>query len=133
MSKKITLFETALKIMENAYAPYSKFSVGAAILSSNGNIYSGCNVENISYPCGTCAEQGAISAMVAGGDAEISEILIIGKGSNLITHCGACRQRIAEFGTPETIIHLANKNGIQKSLPLKELLPLAFQDKDLTK
>ena len=130
MNKKIDLYEAAKNTMHNAYAAYSTFLVGAAILSDNNNIYTGCNVENVSYPCGTCAEQGAISAMIAGGDKQIKEILIISNGKELISPCGACRQRIAEFATSNTIIHLANNKSIQKSLKISELLPLAFDNKD---
>lgn len=130
MNKKNDLFRTAHNSMLKAYAPYSQFLVGAAILSENNNIYSGCNVENISYPCGTCAEQSAISAMVVGGDRLIKEILIISKGTELISPCGACRQRILEFSDMDTIIHLANDNGIQKTLKISEILPFAFNNKD---
>ena len=131
MIQKSDLLTSAIQVMNNAYAPYSKFFVGASILSENNKIYTGCNVENISYPCGTCAEQSAISAMISGGDKLIKEILIISDSQDLITPCGACRQRIAEFSTPNTIVHLANKNGIQKSILISELLPLAFNSQDL--
>ena len=73
------LFELASAAMKNAYAPYSRFAVGAAVLSGDGRFYAGCNVENVSYPCGSCAEPGAIPAMIAGGSREIAEILILGR------------------------------------------------------
>lgn len=125
------LLEAALLAQKKAYVPYSGFPVGAAILADDNKIYTGCNVENISYPCGSCAEQGAISAMICGGGRQIKEILILGNGQNLITPCGACRQRIAEFSKPQTLIHLATTQGIQKTLTLTELLPLAFFDESL--
>ena len=93
----LTLFEKALEARKLAYAPYSEFKVGAAILTSKGNVYLGANVENVSYPCGTCAEAGAIAAMVCGGEYQISDIVVVANGKNLITPCGACLQRIFEF------------------------------------
>lgn len=127
------LFELARSARRNAYAPYSNFAVGVALLSQEGNFYKSCNVENISYPCGSCAETGAIAAMVAGGDKQIAEILVLAEGSELITPCGACRQRIKEFSTPQTLIHLANAAGVQKTYTIAELLPLAFAEKELKK
>ena len=124
------LFSKAQKSRQNAYAPYSKFKVGAAIYSDDLQIYTGCNVENVSYPCGTCAEAGAISAMIASGGKHIIEILIIADGTQLITPCGACLQRISEFSNEETLIHLANSNGIQKTLNIQDLLPYQFNEKD---
>ena len=133
MNNTLELLHLAAASAHNAYAPYSRFAVGAAILSSNGNFYSGCNVENISYPVGTCAEAGAISAMINGGSRHIQEILILADGQDLITPCGACRQRIAEFATKETLVHLATPQGIQKTLPMSQLLPFCFTDKELQK
>ncbi len=125
------LFQLALQAYNNAYAPYSKFLVGAAILSTNGNYFYGCNVENISYPCGSCAEQSAISAMIAYGDQNIAEILIIADSSELITPCGACCQRIKEFSTPDTIITCCNLQGTQKQYTINQLLPNGFAIKEL--
>lgn len=125
------LFEAAKLAMDNAYAPYSNYKVGACILSKNNNKYSGCNVENISFPCGTCAEAGAISSMIANGDYKIKFILIMSSGSDLVYPCGACLQRIAEFSTNETTILLADTNKICKSYNIKELLPKNFSTKDL--
>ena len=127
------LFTTALEASHKAYAPYSKFKVGAAIYADNLQIYSGCNVENISFPCGSCAETGAIAAMINGGAKKIIEILIVADSHSLIKPCGACLQRIAEFATPETLIHLANLKGIQKTLSLKQLLPENFVAEELKK
>lgn len=131
MNTSNKLLKLAIKARANAYAPYSKFAVGSAILSTNGNYYASCNVENISYPCGTCAEQGAISAMIAGGDKEISEILIVADTKELITPCGACRQRIKEFSTPNTLITLCNLEGKQQQYHINQLLPAEFSVKEL--
>jgi len=127
------LFSEACKTRLHAYAPYSDFAVGAAIYADDHKIYTGCNVENISYPCGTCAESGAIAAMIAQGGKQIREILIVADSSDLITPCGACRQRIAEFGLPQTRIHLANLDGVQKTMTLQELFPCGFANEELKK
>jgi cytidine deaminase len=109
-----------------AYAPYSKFLVGAAVRSESGAIFAAGNVENAAYPVGTCAEAGAIAAMIAGGGRRIAEILICGPGPAPITPCGACRQRIREFAGPATLIHAADPGGIVASFTLEALLPHAF-------
>ena len=121
-----TLFEAAKAARERAYAPYSRFKVGAAILTPSGTIYSGCNVENAAYPVGVCAEAGAISAMVASGESRIAEILVIGEGAGLVTPCGACRQRIREFAGPDCAIHIAGLSGRRAVFALGDLLPEAF-------
>lgn len=133
MSELVSLFDIALKIRENAYTPYSKFKVGAAIISANFNVYAGCNVENISYPNGTCAETGAIAQMVAGGDTLIKDIVVVADSKNLISPCGACLQRIFEFSDKNTKIHLADLSGIKKTYLISDLLPLAFDEKELKK
>lgn len=121
------LFNLALQARNNSYSPYSKFKVGAAILADDGEFYSSCNVENISYPCGSCAETGAISAMISCGGKKIKEILVVGDGQEAITPCGACRQRICEFSDENTIVHMANLEGIKKSILAKDLLPYGFK------
>lgn len=128
MNNTQKLFSLASLAAKNAYAPYSEFAVGAAIYCNNGKFYSGCNVENISYPVGTCAETGAIAAMIQDGSQTIDEILIFADSNKLITPCGACRQRIAEFSTPNTLVHLANLSGIQKTYTIAELLPNSFSE-----
>lgn len=133
MSNQDTLFKVAKSCRNNAYAPYSKFAVGAAVLGSNGKIYGGCNVENISYPCGTCAEAGAIAAMNADGERVIKEIVIVADGNNLITPCGACLQRIFEFSDTSTMVHLASLEGVKKSYNISELLPISFDEGSLHK
>ncbi len=120
------LFNAARAVMANAHAPHSKLSVGAAIRSASGAIYAGCNVENASYPEGCCAETGAIAAMVAAGETAIAEIAIVAGRMPLITPCGGCRQRLAEFAGPEAKIHLCDAAGIVRTVTLGELLPQAF-------
>lgn len=128
MSQLSLLFNQALNARQNAYAPYSHFAVGAAVLSANGKIYAGCNVENISYPCGTCAEAGAIAAMNADGGRLIKDIVVVADGDSLISPCGACLQRIFEFADAETTVHLADLTGIKQSLKITELLPVSFNE-----
>ncbi len=127
-----TLLKKALEARKNAYAPYSHFKVGAALVTPKGHIYVGANAENVSYPCGTCAEAGAIAAMVAGGETKIAEILIVADSKELIVPCGACLQRILEFSNKKTKIYAANMKGVQKTFRLSELLPVAFNE-DLKK
>ena len=125
------LFELAKDAMNKAYVPYSKFPVGAAILTAGGKIYSGCNVENAAYPEGTCAEAGAISSMVLGGDTQIKDIFVIGKGEELVTPCGGCRQKIREFSSVDTMIHICGAERVRKSLTMNELLPFSFGPENL--
>lgn len=120
------LFEAAKAIQARAYAPYSRFKVGAAIATPDGKVFTGCNVENAAYPVGSCAEAGAIAAMVAGGESRIAQIVVMGEGDNLVTPCGGCRQRIREFASPDAPIHVAGPEGIRKSFTLDELLPFSF-------
>ncbi len=120
------LFDAARAAQAKAHAPYSRFSVGAAILSSSGRLFAGCNVENAAYPVGTCAEAGAIAAMVAAGERRIAAVLVCGDGAALVTPCGACRQRIREFAGPGTLVHVAGPDGIRQTFTLDELLPFSF-------
>lgn len=124
------LFEAAADVRVRAHAPYSRFFVGAALLDEEGRIHVGCNVENAAYPQGTCAEAGAISAMVAAGGRRILAIAIVGgpaEGDELqCPPCGGCRQRIREFAAETASIHLRDGEGQVTSLPLGELLPLSF-------
>ncbi|MGO4707212.1 cytidine deaminase [Microvirga sp. 2MCAF38] len=132
MSSLDSLFEAAKIVQAKAYAPYSRFKVGAAILTPSGKVFVGCNVENAAYPVGSCAEAGAISAMLAGGENRIAAIVVMGEGEHLVTPCGGCRQRIREFASPETPIHVAGPEGIRKSFTLDALLPFSFGPDNLT-
>lgn len=125
------LFDLAKAAMSQAYVPYSHFTVGAAILTASGELYSGCNVENASYPEGTCAEAGAIAAMVRDGETQIKEIYVMGEGDALVTPCGGCRQRIREFSSADTMIHICGPEGVRKSLTMNELLPFSFGPENL--
>ena len=120
------LFAAARSAMEQAYAPYSEFSVGAAIRGADGGIYAGCNVENAAYPQGCCAEAAAVSAMVLAGERAIAEVCVIGAGPALVTPCGGCRQRLREFAADHVPIHVCGPDGLRKTVTLGELLPLAF-------
>jgi cytidine deaminase len=120
------LFQAAKAAQANAHAPYSRFKVGAAVLAPSGRIYAGCNVENAAYPVGTCAEAGAIAAMVAGGERRIAAILVLGAGDALVTPCGACRQRIRELADPDASVHVADLAGVRRTFRLEELLPFSF-------
>ena len=124
------LIELSYEMMLNAYAPYSNFSVGAAILSENDKLFGGCNVENAAYPEGTCAEAGAISAMIAGGCKTIKEIYIVSKSENIVSPCGGCRQKIREFSSDQTKIFLCNLKWDYKLFSLNELLPFSFSEFD---
>jgi cytidine deaminase len=126
------LFEAAKAIQAKAYAPYSRFKVGAAIATPDGQVFTGCNVENAAYPVGSCAEAGAVSAMVAAGESRIAEIVVMGEGEHLVTPCCGCRQRIREFAAPDTPIHIAGPEGIRKRFTLDELLPFSFGPDNLT-
>ena len=122
----MTLFDLALKVREHAYAPYSSFKVGAALRSVSGKIYSGCNVENSAYPEGTCAEAGAIAAMIASGESKIMEVYVIANGPKPVPPCGGCRQKIAEFADPDVIVTLSNLAGDEEKFTVKDLLPGVF-------
>jgi len=122
----MSLIDEARRVRQNAHAPYSNFKVGAALRTSAGTVFSGCNVENVAYPEGTCAEAGAIAAMVAAGQGDIAEILVMAESDVPITPCGGCRQKISEFGTSETVVILANSRAEVGRTTLGELLPGSF-------
>ncbi|MEX0309593.1 MAG: cytidine deaminase [Tateyamaria sp.] len=121
------LKEAALQVRENAHAPYSEFKVGAALRTTDGEVFVGCNVENVAYPEGTCAEAGAIAAMVAaGGGREIAEAYVVAGSPMPVTPCGGCRQKLAEFGAGDVRVTMATTGGIEQVMTLAELLPGAF-------
>jgi cytidine deaminase len=127
----MTLVEAAAQVRENAYAPYSNFKVGAAIRSMSGQVYLGVNVENAAYPEGTCAEAGAIAAMIAGGDARIAEVAVIADSPTPVSPCGGCRQKLAEFGAGDVTVTLATTRGAVRETTIAALLPGAFSDQDM--
>lgn len=116
----------ASAVRENAYAPYSNFKVGAALRAASGRIFSGCNVENVAYPEGTCAEAGAIAAMVAAGEIELTEVYVIAESPAPVPPCGGCRQKLAEFGKGEVRVTLATTSGAEQVTTIAALLPGAF-------
>ena len=121
------MINKAALALQNAYAPYSNYQVAACIMSSDDKIFTGVNVENCSYGLTLCAEASAICQMISSGSKTIQAMVIMNGENTLCPPCGACRQRISEFTTSETIIHLCHHNSVIQSIPFKELLPLAFQ------
>ena len=125
------LFTAAKAVRENAHVPYSQFKVGAAFLTEDNSIIAGCNVENAAYPQSQCAEASAIGNLVANGFTKIKEVVVIGSGDLLCSPCGGCRQRLREFASLNTLIHMCNKNGHLKTSTLAELLPDSFGPENL--
>ena len=122
----MSLMDEARRVRENAYAPYSNFKVGAALRASTGQIFSGCNVENVAYPEGTCAEAGAIAAMVAAGEQELTEVYVVASSPQPVPPCGGCRQKLAEFGKRDVKVTLATVDGSEFETTIGDLLPGAF-------
>ncbi len=116
----------AVAVREKAYAPYSKFSVGAAIRAVSGAVFVGCNVENAAYPQGTCAEAGAIAAMVAAGETSIAEIYVVAGSARPVPPCGGCRQKLAEFVRGDVVVTMATVAGVEQHTTMTDLLPGAF-------
>ncbi len=125
------LFSAAKAVSQHAHAPYSNYHVGASILSGNGNIYVGTNVENVSYGLTMCAEASAIAQMVAGGEKEIKALLVMANHDTMCTPCGGCRQRIAEFTDGSARIHLCNSQKIMEVTTLSNLLPHTFESNNI--
>ncbi|MBQ3113793.1 MAG: cytidine deaminase [Phascolarctobacterium sp.] len=121
---KQELLNAALSARERAYAPYSKFLVGAAVLAKSGKIYTGCNIENASYGLTVCAERNALFSAVGAGEREFTALCVVGDTEAPISPCGACRQVMAEFKVSRII--LANLRGDVKEYTLEELLPYGF-------
>lgn len=120
------LLRAADGAMRNAYAPYSRFKVGAAVRGRSGVIYAGANVENVAYPQGQCAEASALGALVAGGENAITAVAVVAEKLEVCPPCGGCRQRLAEFGGPETPVYLGRPGALHRSATLGELLPGSF-------
>jgi cytidine deaminase len=120
------LIAAARAVRERAYAPYSKFAVGAAVLDEQGRVHAGCNVENAAYPQGWCAETSAIAAMVAAGGTRIVAVAVVGVASDPVTPCGGCRQRLREFGDDAVPIWLADTQALRATYTLGQLLPASF-------
>lgn len=129
--QKKALFEAALKVRNNSHSPYSGYKVAAAVLSAEGNIFAGVNVENASYGATICAERSAIFSAVTAGSKSISAVLVLTDSQEPWPPCGMCRQVISEFSKSDTSVFIANLSGIQKELSMAELLPFAFNDSHL--
>lgn len=126
MAPDQALFEAARAVRAHAYAPYSGFAVGAALRTVDGRQFAGANVENAAHPQGQCAEASAIGAMIAAGARRIAAVCVVADGERLISPCGGCRQRLAEFAGPDAPVHLADLSGVRETFRLDELLPLGF-------
>ncbi len=122
----MSLLDDARAVRENAWAPYSRFKVGAAVRAASGRVYVGCNVENVAYPEGTCAEAGAIAAMVAAGETRLAEVAVIADSPAPVPPCGGCRQKLAEFGDNAVPVTLATTDGATFATTIGDLLPGGF-------
>ncbi|WP_265501697.1 cytidine deaminase [Paracoccus beibuensis] len=122
----MSLLDAAREVRERAYVPYSKFKVGAAVRGASGAVYRGCNVENVAYPEGTCAEAGAIAAMVAAGETRLVEVAVIADSPSPVPPCGGCRQKLAEFGSADVPVTLATTDGGSLRTTVGDLLPGRF-------
>ena len=120
------LIAAATAARDRAYAPYSRFLVGAAVRTDSGTIHAGCNVENAAYPEGICAEGSALTAMVMAGQHRVVAVAVVGAGDQLCTPCGGCRQKIREFGGADTRVLVCGPEGLRKEFSLAELLPESF-------
>ncbi len=125
-TQRAALLRAAQAARQQAYAPYSNFRVGAAVLDEAGRIHAGCNVENAAYPQGLCAEGLALGAMVLAGGRRAQALLVAGDGAALVTPCGGCRQKLREFAEGATPVLLADDAGVQQAFTLDELLPHGF-------
>ena len=122
----MSLRDQAIAVRERAYAPYSSFKVGVALRGAGGETFSGCNVENVAYPEGTCAEAGAIAAMIAGGETRLAEVYVVADSPEPVTPCGGCRQKLVEFGGGDVRVTMATLAGDERVMTLADLLPGAF-------
>ncbi|MBD3107578.1 cytidine deaminase [Bacillus sp. AGMB 02131] len=125
------LMEEAKKARENAYVPYSKFKVGAALLTKDGKVYHGCNIENAAYSMCNCAERTALFSAYAVKDTDFAALAVVADTDRPCSPCGACRQVIAELCPKEMIVYLTNLKGDVQEITVEQLLPGAFSPEDL--
>ncbi|WP_407268658.1 cytidine deaminase [Radiobacillus sp. PE A8.2] len=125
------LIEKAKEIRSKAYVPYSKFQVGAALLTKSGKLYLGCNIENAAYPVSCCAERVAIFKAISDGETDFQEIAVVADTKRPVPPCGSCRQVMSEFFEKDTKIHTSNLSNDQKTITMEELLPFSFSQSDL--
>lgn len=128
---KEKLIDEAIRVRKNAYTPYSRFKVGAALLTTSGEIYTGCNIENAAYPTTCCAERVAIFQAISKGIRTFEQLAVVADTNRPVPPCGSCLQVMSEFFTQSTKIHLANVKGEVTTVTMKDLLPYAFQKNDL--
>lgn len=134
MSDFEELYDMAVDAQDHAYCPYSQYPVGAALRTASGKLFSGCNVENAAYPLGSCAEVGAIAAMIRAGEHEIVELVTVTGGTAAGTPCGGCRQRIREFANSDAVVHsTTTESGPTAAITMTigELLPESFGPENL--
>ena len=124
------LMKMAIEARQNAYAPYSHFAVGAALLAESGRVYTGCNIENASYGLTCCAERNAIFAAVGAGERRFKMLAVAADSSEPVAPCGACRQVIAEFGIP--LVVMGNLKEATKTMTAEELLPYGFGQESMS-
>jgi cytidine deaminase len=121
------LLKAAMDARQHSYAPYSKYLVGAAVLDEHGRIHAGCNIENAAYPQGWCAETTALGHMIMAGGRIARAVMVTGAGSEIITPCGGCRQKLREFAQPSDLIVIAgDSSGVRAHWTLEQLLPASF-------
>jgi len=126
-----TLHTTATSMLDAAYVPYSSFPVGAALLTKDGQVFSGCNIENASYPLSICAERTAVFKAVSGGNKEFEKLVVTANTDEPVSPCGACRQVLAEFCEPDMPVVLTNQKDDVLKTTISKLLPGAFNEKDM--
>src|SRR5690625_4515831 len=127
------LIKTAMTARDKAYTPYSKFKVGAALLTKSGKIYTGCNIENAAYPVTLCAERVAIFKAISEGETEFSALAVVADTERPVPPCGSCRQVMSEFFTEATDIYISNLQLDIKETTLEEILPFSFVADDMKK
>lgn len=125
------LIDEAIRIRDRAYVPYSKFEVGAALLTKSGKLYTGCNIENAAYPVTCCAERVAIFKAISDGETEFDTLAVAADSKRPVPPCGACRQVMSEFFTKDMKIHLTNLNRDVKTFTMEEILPFSFEPEDM--
>lgn len=129
--EKEQLLKKSIEARSNAYVPYSKFPVGAALLTTDGKVYTGCNIENAGYSMTNCAERTAVFKAVSEGDTTFAALAVSADTSGPVAPCGACRQVLAEFCAPDMPVYLTNLKGDVQETTIGELLPGAFSTEDL--
>ena len=122
----LRLVDAARAVREKAYAPYSKFAVGAAVLDEQGRMHAGCNVENAAYPQSWCAETSALAHLVAAGGRRVLAAAVVGVADDPVTPCGGCRQKLREFAAADCPVWVADLNAVRARFTLGELLPASF-------